>query len=146
MGTNAIGTAIAALEPVQIYASEHYCLDVKRWTCAAAPILDQTGTTLLGVIDVSGVKDTFHGHSLGLVIAAARQVEAVLASRERDLQRPPARELHGRLRALRQRLRDALRPPRPAAQANGRLQAAREQHGVQLLFSMRSESKRWTSS
>ena len=32
MGTNAIGTAIAALEPVQIYASEHYRLDVKRWT------------------------------------------------------------------------------------------------------------------
>jgi len=29
IGTNAIGTAIATLEPVQIYASEHYCVAVK---------------------------------------------------------------------------------------------------------------------
>ncbi|HET6718228.1 MAG TPA: sigma-54-dependent Fis family transcriptional regulator, partial [Rhodocyclaceae bacterium] len=87
IGTNAIGTAIAAGEPVQIYASEHYCVDVKRWTCAAAPIFDATGKTLLGVIDVSGVKETFHGHSLGLVITAAKQIEAILAGQETELQR-----------------------------------------------------------
>src|SRR6202008_1005363 len=28
IGTNAIGTAIAALEPVQIHAAEHFCSDV----------------------------------------------------------------------------------------------------------------------
>ena len=38
IGTNAIGTAIATGMPVQIHASEHFCVDVKRWTCAAAPI------------------------------------------------------------------------------------------------------------
>ena len=37
IGTNAIGTAIATRAPVQIYANEHFCVDVKRWTCAAAP-------------------------------------------------------------------------------------------------------------
>ncbi|NML28386.1 sigma-54-dependent Fis family transcriptional regulator [Zoogloea dura] len=91
IGTNAIGTAIATQLPVQIYASEHYCIDVKHWTCAAAPILDPMGRTLLGVVDVSGVKETFHGHTLGLVIAAAKQIEAVLARRDY--------ERHGRLLA-----------------------------------------------
>ena len=38
IGTNAIGTAIASGQPVQIHASEHFCSDVQRWTCAAAPI------------------------------------------------------------------------------------------------------------
>ena len=28
IGTNAIGTAIATSAPVQIYASEHFCMDV----------------------------------------------------------------------------------------------------------------------
>ena len=85
MGTNAIGTAIAAHQPVQIYASEHYCIDVKRWTCAAAPIMDPLNKTLIGVVDVSGLKETFHAHNLGLVIGAAKQIESALASRDLDL-------------------------------------------------------------
>lgn len=79
IGTNAIGTAIATRAPVQIYASEHFCIDIKRWTCAAAPILDPWARTPLGVIDVSGVKETFHGHTLALVVAAAKQIEGELA-------------------------------------------------------------------
>ncbi|MGX0936322.1 sigma-54 dependent transcriptional regulator, acetoin dehydrogenase operon transcriptional activator AcoR [Cupriavidus metallidurans] len=82
IGTNAIGTAIATVAPVQIHASEHFCWDVKRWTCAAAPILDPFGRHLLGVVDVSGVKESFHGHTLGLVVAAARQIESELARRD----------------------------------------------------------------
>ncbi len=81
IGTNAIGTAIATVAAVQIHANEHFCLDVKRWTCAAAPILDPFGGTLLGVVDVSGVKETLHGHTLGLVVTAARQIECELARR-----------------------------------------------------------------
>lgn len=78
IGTNAIGTAIATGAPVQIHANEHFCLDVKRWTCAAAPILDPFDRSLLGVVDVSGIKETLHGHTLGLVVAAARQIECEL--------------------------------------------------------------------
>lgn len=85
IGTNAIGTAIAALEPVQIYGSEHYCIEVKRWTCAAVPILDPFSRALLGVVNVSGIKETFHGHSLGLVLAAAKQIESVLVHRNLEL-------------------------------------------------------------
>ena len=86
IGTNAIGTAIATCTPVQIYASEHFCLDVKRWTCAAAPIRDPISRALLGVVDVSGVKETFHGHTLGLVMSAARQIEGEIARRDALLQ------------------------------------------------------------
>lgn len=82
IGTNAIGTAIATAAPVQIHADEHFCLDVKRWTCAAAPILDPFSRTLLGVVDVSGVKETFHGHTLGLVMTAASQIVSELARRD----------------------------------------------------------------
>jgi hypothetical protein len=32
-------------------------------------------------VDVSGVKQTFHGHTLGLVVTAARQIEGELARR-----------------------------------------------------------------
>ncbi len=134
IGTNAIGTAIATSAPVQIYASEHFCMDVKRWTCAAAPILDPLGRTVLGVLDVSGVKETFHGHTLGLVMAAARQIEGELARRDA--------QLHGRLLA---RVMDDFsryggdcvvlfdhrgRVVRTA----GSVQAARELHGVRLPF------------
>jgi sigma-54 dependent transcriptional regulator, acetoin dehydrogenase operon transcriptional activator AcoR len=37
--TNAIGTAIPALQPVQINGFEHFCSEVQRWTCAASPNL-----------------------------------------------------------------------------------------------------------
>lgn len=85
IGTNAIGTAIAMAAPVQIHANEHFCLDVKRWTCAAAPVFDPFDRTLLGVVDVSGVKETLHGHTLGLVMAAARQIECELSRRDTAL-------------------------------------------------------------
>jgi transcriptional regulator of acetoin/glycerol metabolism len=132
IGTNAIGTAIAMRQPVQIYASEHYCVDVKRWTCAAAPILDRYGRTLLGVIDVSGVKETFHGHTLGLVMAAAKQIESLLLGRELELQGKlleAAMDAFGRYGTdcvilFDQRGR--------MVRGNGRLQAAREMHGLRL--------------
>ncbi|AGW95770.1 sigma-54-dependent Fis family transcriptional regulator [Cupriavidus sp. DF5525] len=132
IGTNAIGTAIATAAPVQIHADEHFCLDVKRWTCAAAPILDPFSRTLLGVVDVSGVKETFHGHTLGLVVAAARQIESELARREVAL--------HERLltRAIDHFIRYAsdyvvlVDSRGRIVRANGNAQVARESYDVRL--------------
>ncbi|GAB7549233.1 sigma-54-dependent Fis family transcriptional regulator [Cupriavidus sp. 8B] len=134
IGTNAIGTAIATAAPVQIHANEHFCLDVKRWTCAAAPILDPFGSTLLGVVDVSGIKETFHGHTLGLVVAAARQIECELARRKVAL--------HERLltRSIDYFIRYAsdyvvLVDSRGLiVRTNGNAQAARESYDVRLPF------------
>ena len=42
-GTNGVGTAIVARRPLQVYASEHYCINSQLWTCSGAPIHDRRG-------------------------------------------------------------------------------------------------------
>jgi signal transduction histidine kinase len=85
-GTNAIGTAMAADHPVQIFATEHYIEVVQAWTCSAAPVHDPETGELLGVIDLTGLEHDVHPHSLAVVMTTARAVEAHLRRglRERD--------------------------------------------------------------
>jgi transcriptional regulator of acetoin/glycerol metabolism len=79
IGTNAIGTAIAELRPVQIHGLEHFCSEVKRWTCAATPIWHPKDGELLGVVDISGPVRTFNPQSLAFAVALGRQIEGRLA-------------------------------------------------------------------
>ncbi|TCK08955.1 sigma-54-dependent Fis family transcriptional regulator [Marinobacterium mangrovicola] len=79
VGTNAIGTAIAAQEPVQLYGAEHFCSGIKRWTCSADVIRDPHDGQILGAVDLSGLTDTYQHEALEFVITAARLVEANLA-------------------------------------------------------------------
>ena len=81
VGTNGIGTALAMKRPVQVHASEHFCEGIKRWTCAAAPVFFPGTEQVLGVIDISGPPSTYQANNLVLAVAAARQIEAVLAER-----------------------------------------------------------------
>ncbi|OJU83218.1 MAG: hypothetical protein BGO11_14155 [Solirubrobacterales bacterium 70-9] len=84
-GTNAMGTALAAGHSLQVFSAEHFAVAVHEWTCSAAPVRDpETGETI-GVLDLSGELATAHPHSLALVEAAARMIEAELrvASAER---------------------------------------------------------------
>jgi GAF domain len=93
-GTNAMGTALAAGHSLQVFSAEHFAVSVHEWTCSAAPVRDpETGETL-GVLDLSGELATAHPHSLALVEAAARMIEAELtrASAERAA---ALRERHG---------------------------------------------------
>ncbi|WP_234051546.1 MULTISPECIES: sigma-54-dependent Fis family transcriptional regulator [unclassified Xanthobacter] len=88
IGTNAIGTALAAGKPVQIHGDEHFCAAVQRWTCAAAPVRHPTENNVLGAVDISGSTDTFNPQNLAHAVALAHQIEAVLARRialEQDL-------------------------------------------------------------
>jgi hypothetical protein len=79
-GTNAMGTALVAGHSLQVFSAEHFAVSVHEWTCSAAPVRDpETGETL-GVLDLSGELATAHPHSLALVEAAARMIEAGLAS------------------------------------------------------------------
>ena len=77
-GTNAVGTALAAHHAVQVFAAEHFNEGVQEWTCAAAPVHDPDTDALLGVIDLTGRKDTVHPSSLALASATAQAVEAHL--------------------------------------------------------------------
>jgi hypothetical protein len=78
VGTNAIGTAIVARRPVQVYSAEHFVRTHHPWTCAAAPVHDPRDGHLLGVVDVSGPAATVHPSTLALVDAVGRLAQGVL--------------------------------------------------------------------
>ncbi|WP_028311789.1 sigma-54-dependent Fis family transcriptional regulator [Derxia gummosa] len=84
-GTNAIGTALAIGEPVQIHSSEHYCEGIQRWTCAATVIRHPLDGEVLGVVDVSGLSGSYSRHSLALVVTTANRIAARIAEREMEL-------------------------------------------------------------
>jgi transcriptional regulator of acetoin/glycerol metabolism len=84
-GTNAIGTAIEVGQPVQIHSAEHFCAGIKRWTCSANAIRDPRDGSIIGVIDVSGLSESYNRHSLALVVTAASRIESRLAARTMEL-------------------------------------------------------------
>jgi len=78
-GTNAIGTALTLGQPVQIHGAEHFCAGIKRWTCSATVIRDPFDGRVLGVIDVSGLADTYSRYTLALTVSLAGRIESRLA-------------------------------------------------------------------
>ena len=81
IGTNAMGTAIAADIPVQIHSAEHLVRTYHAWTCAACPIHDPDTGEIVGIVDVTGPVRGFHPSTMALVKAAAKLAEAELHSR-----------------------------------------------------------------
>jgi sigma-54 dependent transcriptional regulator, acetoin dehydrogenase operon transcriptional activator AcoR len=79
IGTNGIGTALAIGGPAVVHATEHFCEGIKSWTCSAAPVREPGTSTILGVLDISGPPETYHQNNLTLAVAAARQIETLLA-------------------------------------------------------------------
>ncbi len=99
IGTNAIGTALANQQPVTIHGYEHFCCEVQRWTCAAAPVFSPLSRRILGVVDLSGPASTFSPQGLAYVVSVARQIEGELRQRtETDHRRIIECFLHERLR------------------------------------------------
>ena len=78
IGTNAIGTAVAMAQPVQINGAEHFCSNVQRWTCAAAPIHHPSDGELVGVIDISGPAQTFSSQSLALAMIMSEYIKSLI--------------------------------------------------------------------
>ncbi|MEJ6003512.1 sigma-54-dependent Fis family transcriptional regulator [Paucibacter soli] len=74
-GTNAVGTALMTEAPTLVHGQEHYLKAMQFLTCSAAPIFDHRGG-LLGVIDVSGDRRSYHPHTLALAGMSARMIEA----------------------------------------------------------------------
>jgi transcriptional regulator of acetoin/glycerol metabolism len=73
-GTNAIGTAIAEQAPATVHADQHYLTANHFLTCSAAPIADHRGK-VVGVLDVSGDRRSFHKHTMALVRMSALMIE-----------------------------------------------------------------------
>ncbi len=89
VGTNAMGTSLAADRPVQIHSAEHLVRRYHAWTCAAAPIHDPDTGEVIGSVDITGPVRTFHPATLALVTTSARLAEAhlraALAARDERL-------------------------------------------------------------
>ena len=83
-GTNAIGTALAVGQPVQIHSAEHFCAGIKRWTCSATVIRHPHDGEILGVVDVSGLSETYSRQSLALVVTTASRIENRLTMLEME--------------------------------------------------------------
>ena len=83
-GTNAIGTALSIGQSVQVHAAEHFCSGIKPWTCSATVIRDPIDGEVLGVLDVSGQKNSFTRHCLSLAVIAASRIEVELVRREEE--------------------------------------------------------------
>ncbi|WP_404328110.1 sigma-54-dependent Fis family transcriptional regulator [Mesobacillus maritimus] len=77
VGTNAIGTSLAAREPVIINGAEHYSVASHTWSCAAAPIFNANGN-LFGILDVSCPVEQSHPFMLGIVTSIAYAIESEL--------------------------------------------------------------------
>ena len=78
IGTNAMGTAVALDEAVQIYSAEHLVKTYRLRSCAAAPIYDPDTGRLLGAIDMSGTLEVLHPAMVSLVKATAQLAESHL--------------------------------------------------------------------
>lgn len=74
-GTNAIGTALASDQPTQVFAAEHFCEALQSYVCSAAPIKDPLTNKTLGVLDITGEKETIEAHNLQYVISQAKKIE-----------------------------------------------------------------------
>jgi sigma-54 dependent transcriptional regulator, acetoin dehydrogenase operon transcriptional activator AcoR len=82
VGTNGPGTALALGRPVHVVGAEHYCAAWQRWHCAAAPIRDPAGRTILGALDITGPAEQADARLFDLARALAFAVERALAARE----------------------------------------------------------------
>jgi transcriptional regulator of acetoin/glycerol metabolism len=85
VGTNAIGTALATGQPIQVSGHEHFCLRHHCWTCSAAPITDHDGA-IVAVLDISGPAQASNSHTLGMVVAAAGAITMQLAIQRKNLE------------------------------------------------------------
>lgn len=77
VGTNAVGTALAINDAVQVLGGEHYCTTHHAWTCSAAPIHDSRGN-VIGCLDLSGKAEDVHAHTFGVVVSAVSSIEKQL--------------------------------------------------------------------
>lgn len=83
-GTNAIGTALAVGQPVQIHSAEHFVEGIKRWTCSATVVRHPLDGEILGVLDVSGLSESYSRQSLALVVTTANRIESRLVATETE--------------------------------------------------------------
>jgi len=80
IGTNSMSMTITEKQPVQISGKDHFIHAYHKWTCSAAPIINNN--KLVGVLNLTGYSEYIHPHTLGMVIAASNAIEEMLKVKE----------------------------------------------------------------
>ena len=80
MGTNGIGTALAARSPVLIAGPQHLVHEYYGWTCIGVPLRGPEGQ-VLGALDLSVSNGHVSAHTWGWTLALVRSIEAELGRR-----------------------------------------------------------------
>jgi signal transduction histidine kinase len=83
IGTNGIGTALAARAPVLVAGSQHFVHDYSHWTCIGVPLRAPDGT-VLGALDLSVRNDRMSEHTWGWALSLVGSIEAHLARAAED--------------------------------------------------------------
>lgn len=78
VGTTAIGTTLAELQPVWLHRGEHFYDDTSVYSCAGAPIWGPDGQCV-GMLDLTGVNVIEQPALKHLVVQSARSIENALA-------------------------------------------------------------------
>jgi len=73
-GTNSIGTCLHENRPVQMAGKQHFIEIFHIWTCSSSPIRDTDGN-IIGCLNMTGLHNLVHPHTLGLVFAAVESIE-----------------------------------------------------------------------
>ena len=88
-GTNGLGLSLADRAPTLVRAADHYCSELRGYTCAAVPVLDPSGD-LAGSINLTTWSDSSSGLLLGLAQAAAGATSALMLARSAGRTMRPA--------------------------------------------------------
>lgn len=78
LGSNGIGTCLAAGEPTLLMGPEHFHEAYVGWTCIGVPIRDEGGE-VLGAVGLSMPNEEASAHAWGWTLSVARGIEAALA-------------------------------------------------------------------
>jgi transcriptional regulator of acetoin/glycerol metabolism len=80
-GTNGLGLSLADRAPSLVRAADHYCTELRGYTCAAAPVLDPESGDLAGSINLTTWSDSSSQLLLALAQTAARATSGLMLVR-----------------------------------------------------------------
>jgi transcriptional regulator of acetoin/glycerol metabolism len=89
-GTNGLGLALADRVPTLVRGEEHYCSDLRGYTCAAVPVLDPLTGDLAGSVNLTTWADTSADLLLALAQSAASNTSALMLLRASGRRYRPA--------------------------------------------------------
>jgi serine phosphatase RsbU (regulator of sigma subunit)/anti-sigma regulatory factor (Ser/Thr protein kinase) len=111
-GTNGVGTALAERGPVYVVGREHFADCLQPFACAGAPVRNALSGSIEAVLDITCLRDDGDPAMVGLVRAAARDIEGRLLEQATDRER-------ALLAAYRRAGREQGGSPRPPERAPG---------------------------